>query len=156
MKLILQRVTSASVQVRDSESSSEAIFRTVGAISRGYMVLLGIKKGDTQQESHFLIKKLLELRLFPDDQGRFDRSIVDIQGELLIVSQFTLYGNCKKGRRPSFDEAAPPAEAKRIYDEFITLLKAAYPHVQTGEFGASMSVSLVNDGPVTFVLESGT
>ena len=145
MRIVIQRVKSGAVTVEG---------RVIGAINHGYVVLLGIKKGDTYSDIRALVNKLLSLRLFSDDKGRFDRSIIEVEGGVLVVSQFTLYGDCKKGRRPSFDTAAPSEDAKRLYDQFLIHLKDSYPNVASGIFGASMDVALVNDGPVTFILDS--
>lgn len=145
MKSLLQRVQSASVTVDG---------RVVGQIGPGILVLLGLEKGDTEAEIAYHIKKLLELRIFPDDAGKMNRSITDVQGELLIVSQFTLAASCRKGTRPSFDSAMPPAEARAFYQQYLDQLCAVTSlKVGTGEFGAMMQVSLVNDGPVTFLIE---
>lgn len=145
MKSLIQRVAQASVTVED---------RVVGQIGRGILVLLGLEKGDTGQDIDWHIKKLLEIRIFPDDMGKMNRSVTDIRGELLIVSQFTLAASCRKGTRPSFDSAMPPADAQRFYELYLSRLREATTlKVATGEFGAMMQVSLVNDGPVTFMLE---
>lgn len=145
MKLLIQRVKSASVTVEGE---------VVGAIHKGLLVFLGISKTDNEENCDFHIKKLLSLRLFPDEKGKMNLSVQDIEGEILLVSQFTLYGNCQKGRRPSFDRAASPERAKLIYDAFLIKLKSMHSFVESGQFQASMDVSLVNDGPVTFILES--
>lgn len=145
MKSLLQRVQKASVTVDE---------KIVGQIGPGILVLLGCEKGDTEEDIAFHIKKLLELRIFPDEAGKMNRSVTDIQGELLIVSQFTLAGNCRKGTRPSFDTAMPPAEAQRFYTLYLKRLQESTTlNIQTGEFGAMMMVSLINDGPVTFMIE---
>lgn len=145
MKSLLQRVTEACVTV-DGD--------IVGQIGPGILVFLGIEKDDTEQEIDFQIKKLLELRVFPDEQGRMNRSVTDVRGELLIVSQFTLAASCRKGTRPSFDNAMPPADAQRFYELYLSRLREATDlRVATGTFGAMMQVSLTNDGPVTFLIE---
>ena len=128
--------------------------RTVGKIGPGLVVLLGVGKGDTETEADYLVDKIIHLRIFADDAGRMNRSITEVQGALLVVSQFTLYGDCKKGRRPSFDDAAAPDEARRLYEYFVNRLKSSNIVVETGVFQAEMEVYLVNDGPVTFILES--
>jgi D-tyrosyl-tRNA(Tyr) deacylase len=145
MRLVLQRVTSASVNVQD---------RTVGSIGTGLLVFLGVSKLDTVSEADYLLEKLLGLRIFPDDAGKMNRSVVEASGALLIVSQFTLYGDCRRGRRPSFDEAAPPDQAKTLYDYFVECARRKSVPVETGVFQASMEVHIVNDGPVTFVIDS--
>lgn len=144
MRVILQRVTSSQVMV-DGE--------IVGCIGRGLNLLVGIASTDTEAELLWMARKCLEVRVFPDEDGRFDRSVVDIQGELLVVSQFTLYGDARKGRRPSFDRAAPPTQAQPLYDRFVALLKDSGLTVETGRFGAVMQVAIANDGPVTLWLE---
>ena len=145
MRVILQRVRSSQVSING------IVF---GRISRGLNLLVGIEANDTQSELEWMARKCLDLRLFPkDDQGRFDCSIQDIQGELLVISQFTLYGDCRKGRRPSFDRAAAPGQAEALYNAFVELLRASNLTVETGQFGAMMQVSIENDGPVTIVLE---
>ena len=145
MKGVIQRVTSASVEVAGE---------IVGAIGPGILVLLGVEKGDDQRDSERLAEKIVGLRLFEDESGKMNRSLAEINGELLAVSQFTLAGNCAKGRRPSFDNAAPPEEANRLYLHFVHTVRGLGIPVATGIFQASMKVSLVNDGPVTFILES--
>lgn len=146
MRILLQRVERASVSV-DGE--------TVSAIGHGLCVFLGVGKRDSEDDGAFLADKLLNLRVFPDDAGRFDRSVLDTGGEILVVSQFTLYGDCRKGRRPSLTDAAVPEEADRLYRDFVDrLARAVGPRVSTGTFQAHMKVSLVNDGPVTFLIDS--
>jgi D-tyrosyl-tRNA(Tyr) deacylase len=145
MRLVLQRVTSASVNVQD---------RTVGSIGTGVLVFLGVSKLDTVSEADYLLEKLLGLRIFPDDAGKMNRSVAEAKGALLIVSQFTLYGDCRRGRRPSFDEAATPDQAKTLYDYFVECARRSSVPVETGVFQASMEVHIVNDGPVTFVIDS--
>ncbi|MFN7978931.1 MAG: D-aminoacyl-tRNA deacylase [Vicinamibacterales bacterium] len=150
MRAVLQRVRRAKVEVGE---------RVVGAIGHGLLVLVGVEKGDTDADAVRVADKLRELRIFEDDGGvdgkpRMNRSVVDVGGGVLVVSQFTLAADCRRGRRPSFDSAAPPDEARRLYEVVVTTLRAAGLPVETGEFQADMQVSLVNDGPVTFVLES--
>ncbi len=128
--------------------------RIVGAIGQGILVLLGVEKGDGEQDALRLAEKIVALRIFEDEAGKMNRSLAEVNGELLAVSQFTLAGNCAKGRRPSFDSAAPPAEANRLYDSFVEAVRALRIPVATGVFQAMMQVTLVNDGPVTFILES--
>jgi D-aminoacyl-tRNA deacylase len=144
VKAVIQRVTSASVIVEDT---------IVGQIGHGIMILLGIEKGDAEAEADWLVDKISTLRIFSDDEGKMNRSVVDIGGALLVVSQFTLAGNCTKGRRPSFDTAAPADEGKRLYDYFVESARRVGLPVATGIFQADMQVALINDGPVTFILE---
>lgn len=145
MRVVLQRVKSSQVAIEG---------QIVGAIDRGLNLLVGIAETDTEAELDWMARKCLELRVFPDgDQGRFDLSVQDIQGELLVVSQFTLYGDCRKGRRPSFDQAATPEKAEQLYEQFVQKLRQSGLKVETGKFGAMMQVSIENDGPVTLLLE---
>ena len=144
MKAVIQRVASASVTV-------EGVI--AGQIGQGIMVLLGVEKGDNEAGADWLAKKIAGLRIFSDDEGKMNLSLQDVEGALLVVSQFTLAGNCTKGKRPSFDTAAPPAEGKRLYEYFVDAVRRLGLPVQTGIFQADMHVSLVNDGPVTFILE---
>ena len=126
----------------------------VGKINQGFVVLLGVSNEDTKENADYLVKKLLNLRVFSDNDDKMNLSIKDIEGELLIVSQFTLYANCKKGNRPSFIEAAKPEHAKPLYEYFINECRKENLNVQTGEFGADMQIELINDGPVTILLEN--
>ena len=144
MKALIQRVKQASVKINGEIYSS---------ISFGFLIFLGIEKNDTIDNAQKLADKISKLRIFEDENEKMNKSIIDVKGEILIVSQFTLAGNCKKGTRPSFDNAAPPSEAKKLYEEFINIVKNYNIPVQTGVFQAMMDVSLVNDGPVTFMLE---
>jgi D-tyrosyl-tRNA(Tyr) deacylase len=144
MRSVVQRVRSASVVVGGE---------TVAAIGPGILVLLGVEKGDDESKAEWLAEKIANLRIFSDQEGKMNLSVRDIGGTLLVVSQFTLAGNCTKGKRPSFDTAAPPDEGKRLYDYFVQAAKRAGIPVETGIFQADMQVSLVNDGPVTFILE---
>lgn len=145
MKAVIQRVREAKVAVKG---------RTVGAIGQGILVLLGVEKGDGEKQADWLVEKIAGLRIFEDGAGKMNLAVGDIGGALLIVSQFTLAGNCAKGRRPSFDSAAPPDEANRLYEYFVTKARAVGIPVETGIFQADMQVMLTNDGPVTFILES--
>lgn len=145
MRVLIQRVTRASVTVEGS---------VTGEIGNGLLALIGIAAADTTKEADYLADKMVNLRIFSDDQGRMNLSALDIQGELLLVSQFTLYGECRKGRRPGFDAAAPPAAAKELYEYFVRKVAEKGLRVQTGVFQAHMEVSLLNDGPVTLLLES--
>lgn len=144
MRIVLQRVKHAQVMVNDS---------CVGKIGKGVMLLLGVHQHDTEAAANFLVDKCCGLRIFSDEKDKMNLSLEDIKGEVLIVSQFTLYGDCRKGRRPSFTEAAPPQKGKELYDHFVRQMRQRMAIVQTGIFGAMMDVSLVNDGPVTLVLE---
>ena len=125
----------------------------VGQIGQGIMILLGIEKGDAEIQADWLVDKISGLRIFYDNEGKMNRSVADIGGSLLVISQFTLAGNCSKGRRPSFDTAAPPDEGKRLYEYFVAAAVRTGIPVETGIFQADMQVALVNDGPVTFILE---
>jgi D-aminoacyl-tRNA deacylase len=145
MRLVIQRVTEASVIVNDG---------TAGSIRNGLVALLGIAKSDTTEDADYLVGKLLGLRIFPDEAGKMNRDVRQAGGALLIVSQFTLYGDCRKGRRPSFDLAAPPEQAQRLYDYFVESARRGPVAVETGIFQAMMLVKLVNDGPVTILLDS--
>ena len=145
MKAVIQRVTEARVEVGDE---------TVGAIGSGMLVLLGVEKGDGERDAAWLAEKIVGLRIFEDTAGKMNLALQEIGGEVLAVSQFTLAGNCAKGRRPSFDTAAPPDEANRLYELFVAKVRGLGVPVATGVFQAEMRVHLVNDGPVTFILES--
>ena len=144
MKIVLQRVAQASVRVGGKD---------IANISRGLLVLFGAEKNDDETKVIFLAEKILNLRIFSDERGKMNLSCLDISGEVLVVSQFTLIGDCSKGRRPGFDNAAPPNEAKSLYLNFIHQISKSGLNVNAGEFGADMQVELVNDGPVTFTLE---
>jgi D-tyrosyl-tRNA(Tyr) deacylase len=144
MKAVIQRVTSSSVVVGGE---------TVGAIGRGITVLLGVEKGDNEAAADWLAAKICDLRIFSDQADKMNLSLRDVGGSLLVVSQFTLAGNCAKGKRPSFDSAAPADEGKRLYEYFVAAARNLGVAVQTGTFQADMQVALVNDGPVTFILE---
>jgi D-tyrosyl-tRNA(Tyr) deacylase len=145
MKVVIQRVTRASVHVEG---------KTVGQIEAGLLVLLGVARGDGETDGRYLVEKIRTLRIFSDERGKMNRSLADIGGSVLLVSQFTLLGRTTNGRRPSFDEAASPDEAKRLYEQVVTGLRDQGTHVDTGIFAAHMQVELLNDGPVTFVLDS--
>lgn len=144
MKVLIQRVSSASVTV-DSE--------VIGAIDHGYLVLLGVGPEDDKMTVERLVKKMIALRIFADENGKTNRSLKDVAGSLLIVSQFTLYADCRHGNRPSFTGSAPAALAEELYEYFIECCKKEVPHVEHGSFGADMKVALVNDGPFTIMLE---
>ncbi len=145
MKAVIQRVKSAQVCVDG---------RVSGKIGKGLLVLLGVGKGDGEGDLSFLASKIPDLRIFEDESGKFNLSLREIGGEILVVSQFTLFGDCRRGRRPSFTEAEEPSAAKYLYDQFILRLKERAIPVQTGEFQAKMEVHLINDGPVTLLLDS--
>ena len=145
MRAVVQRVTSASVTI-DGE--------VVGAIGAGLVVLLGVKPGDDERAFDYLAEKIANLRIFPDDDGKMNRSLLEVEGAALVVSQFTLYGDCRKGRRPSYSDSAPPEEAQRLYEELLVRLRATGIPVRAGVFRAMMQVALVNDGPVTLLLDS--
>lgn len=144
MKFLIQRVTRAQVDI-DGE--------TVGKIAKGYMVLIGVGETDTTDVADRLIRKMMNLRIFADENGKTNLSIKDVGGQLLLVSQFTLYANCNKGNRPTFNEAGNPTLANELYEYVIAQCKKEIPVVETGRFGADMQVSLVNDGPFTIMLE---
>lgn len=145
MKVVLQRVKEASVVV-ESE--------VVGRINRGLCLLVGVEKGDVEEDVRFLAKKIVELRIFPDENGKMNLSVGDISRKILAVSQFTLVGSVKKGRRPSFDKAEQPKRAEELFGALVDYLRGHGMHVETGIFAAMMDVYIVNDGPVTFILES--
>ena len=144
MKIVLQRVTKASVRVGEAE---------LGRIGCGYVILLGVGAMDDEAVADKMIDKIKKLRLFADDAGKTNRSIGDINGEILVVSQFTLYADCRKGNRPSFTDAAPPERAEALYEYFLSAARPHFARVECGSFGAAMQVELVNDGPFTVVLE---
>ena len=144
MKIILQRVTRASVVIKGER---------IAAISKGLLVLFGVEKHDDEEKVIFLAEKILNLRVFPDGKGKMNLSCIDICGEILVVSQFTLAGDCSKGRRPGFDNAAPPDVAQLLYQKFVQQISKSRLKIATGKFGVDMQVELVNDGPGTFTLE---
>ena len=144
MRLVVQRVKKASVKVDE---------KIVGRIEKGFLVLIGIKKGDTKEQADYLVKRLCNLRIFTDENDKMNLSLKDVNGKLLIVSQFTLYGDCTQGNRPSFIEAAKPEEAIPLYEYFCNQCQLNNIEVQKGIFGADMKVELLNDGPVTIIIE---
>ena len=144
MRAVVQRVKKASVKVNGRE---------VGAISTGFVVLIAVKKGDTEEHARWMAHKIANLRVFPDEQGKFNYSLLDVGGEALVVSQFTLYGDIRRGFRPSFTDAAPPQEAEPLIERFVEFLREKGVPVQTGVFGAMMLVEIHNDGPVTIILD---
>ncbi|GLC28625.1 D-aminoacyl-tRNA deacylase [Clostridium omnivorum] len=145
MRAVVQRVKSSKVEIDG---------KVVGAIGRGLNVLIGISKNDSVEDIKFLKDKILNLRIFEDEDNKMNKSLLEVDGELLLVSQFTLYGDCRKGRRPNFMEALAGEEAENLYNEFVAQCKDIIPGVQTGVFGADMCVSIENDGPVTLMLDS--
>ncbi len=147
MIAVLQRASEGKVTVED---------RITGEIDSGLVILLGVAQGDTESDADFLADRIAGFRVFNDDQGKMNRSIRDVNGSALVISQFTLAGDWRKGRRPSFTSAAPPEEGERLYEYFCDQLRKLEVPVKTGEFGAMMKVSLINDGPVTFVMDSHT
>ena len=144
MKVVIQRVSKASVNIKSD----------VRQINKGIVVLIGIETSDTDKDVKWISDKILNLRIFPDEQGKFDKSVLDIQGDVLVVSQFTLLGDCRKGRRPDFTKAASSEKAKILYERFIELISESGLNIQTGEFQAYMNVEIHNDGPVTLILDS--
>ena len=147
MRFVIQRVNEASVTVNEE---------VIGSIQKGYMVLIGISETDTQETADKLVRKMIGLRIFEDENGKTNLSLADVRGSLLLISQFTLYANCKKGNRPSFIEAGNPEKAEALYQYIIEECKKKAPIVETGSFGAEMYVSLVNHGPFTILLDSET
>ena len=145
MKFVIQRVTEASVTVED---------KVIGQIHKGFMVLIGVGQNDTKEVADKMVKKLVGLRIFEDENGKTNLSLADVGGELLLISQFTLYANCKKGYRPSFTDSGAPDLAEELYEYIIAQCKESIPVVKKGCFGADMKVSLVNDGPFTVILDS--
>lgn len=147
MRALLQRVTRGSVSVDG---------RVVGAIDKGLVILLGVAKSDNEEHAAYLAEKCVNLRIFEDDSSHFNHSLLKVGGEVLVISQFTLYGDTRKGRRPGFDEAASPPQAQTLYESFVAALKRFPLRVAEGVFGADMQVEIHNDGPVTFMVESKT
>jgi D-tyrosyl-tRNA(Tyr) deacylase len=145
MRAIVQRVTHAKVEVDGA---------VTGEIAAGLLVLIGASHSDTPADAEYLAEKIVHLRIFPDEAGKMNRSLLEAGGALLVVSQFTVYGDSRKGRRPSFDQAAPAEQARALYEHFVSAARRLCPRVETGVFQAHMSVSLVNDGPVTLIVES--
>lgn len=145
MRFLIQRVTSAEVSVEE---------QTIGSIARGYLVLVGISAGDTLEIADRMVQKMLRLRIFADENGKTNLSLDQVQGQLLLVSQFTLYANCRKGNRPSFLDAGDPDEARTLFDHIVEICRQSVPVVRTGSFGADMQVRLCNDGPFTIMLDS--
>lgn len=145
MRFVIQRVTHSSVSVEGE---------VIGKIGKGFMVLIGVAEDDTRETADKLVKKMIGLRIFEDENGKTNLSLADVGGELLLISQFTLYANCKKGNRPSFTDAGSPDKANELYEYIIGKCREIVPVVETGSFGAEMKVSLVNDGPFTIILDS--
>lgn len=145
MRAVVQRVKEASVRVDG---------QVVGCAGQGLLVLLGVGQGDVEMDAGYLADKVVNLRVFPDAAGQMNRSLLDVRGDLLVVSQFTLYGDCRRGRRPGYSDAAPPQEAERLYACFVDRVRASGLRVEQGVFRAMMDVSLVNEGPVTLLLDS--
>lgn len=145
MRIVVQRVSRAQVSIDEM---------VTGAIQRGLLVFVGIRREDTEKDLQWLADKVIHLRIFEDEEGKMNKSLADIEGEMLIISQFTLYGDCRKGRRPGFSNAAPPLHAEPLYQQFIREIKNKGIKVATGTFQADMQVELVNDGPVTLLLDS--
>jgi D-tyrosyl-tRNA(Tyr) deacylase len=145
MRVVLQRIRRAAVVVEG---------KTVAEIGKGCLILVGVRNGDTEKDAEYLAEKCYGLRVFEDEQGKMNLALSEVGGSILAVSQFTLYGDCTRGRRPSFTDAAPPEEGERLYEYFVSRLREMGAQVQTGQFGARMQVELVNDGPVTFILDS--
>lgn len=147
MRVVLQRVSHASVTVEE---------KVIGKIKRGFLLLVGVTHDDTMEDMEYLVRKIVQMRIFEDEEGKLNRSIQDIGGEILSVSQFTLYADTKKGNRPSFSKAAPGDVALKMFEQFNGLLRDTGIPVETGQFGADMKVELLNDGPVTIMLDSKT
>ncbi|NWG12025.1 MAG: D-tyrosyl-tRNA(Tyr) deacylase [Acidobacteria bacterium] len=145
MRVVVQRVRRARIQIDGTE---------IASIGKGILALVGISRYDSRQDLEWMARKIVELRIFDDAEGKLNLSVRDVGGEVLLVSQFTLYGDCRKGRRPSYSEAAPPQEAGRLYEEFLGLVRELMPSAQSGRFQAMMDVELVNAGPVTLILDS--
>ena len=145
MRAVVQRVSRASVTVEQN---------VVGTIGQGLLVLLGVSNKDTETDARYCVEKILNLRIFEDAEGKMNLSLIDLAGELLVVSQFTLYGDTRRGRRPSFIDAAPPVEANRLYEYFVAECRQQISKVETGQFQAMMDVELLNDGPVTILIDS--
>lgn len=147
MKVVLQRVKTASVKIEE---------KVVGSIGRGYLLLVGVGKEDTREIADKYVEKIGKLRIFEDENGKTNLSIDEVKGEVLVVSQFTLYADCRKGNRPGFADAAGPEMAKELYEYFLSVCKKRFVKTEHGEFGADMKVSLINDGPFTIILDDDT
>lgn len=145
MRAVIQRVTSADVKIDG---------RVNGMIDNGFVVLLGVGNGDTVEDMKYIADKIINLRIFSDENGKMNLSLEDVGGSMLVISQFTLYGDCSHGRRPYFGDAMAPDEANRMYEDFVAYVRDKGIHTETGEFGADMQVTLTNDGPVTIILDS--
>ncbi len=145
MRAVVQRVSRAAVHVAGTQ---------IAAIGEGLLALVGISRQDSRPDLEWMARKIIELRIFDDAQGKLNLSLQDVRGQLLVVSQFTLHGDCRKGRRPSYTAAAPPEQAEKLYREFLEIVRLAIPDVQCGQFQAEMQVTLSNDGPVTLILDS--
>jgi D-aminoacyl-tRNA deacylase len=145
MRAVVQRVSQAEVVIGDVQTAR---------IKTGILALVAVSRTDTEKDLRWVAKKIVELRIFEDAEGKMNLSLKDVGGQLLIVSQFTLYGDCRKGRRPSYSEAAPPSEAEKLYQQFVAIAAGLMPDVQTGQFQAMMEVNLINSGPVTLILDS--
>jgi len=145
MRAVVQRVSRAEVSVEGVP---------IGSIGKGLLALVAVSRNDTRAELEWMARKIVELRIFDDGEGKLNLSLKDVGGRLLVVSQFTLYGDCRKGRRPSYSDAAPPEQAEKLYNEFLEIAGALIPDVQCGRFQAVMEVSLTNDGPVTLIVDS--
>jgi D-tyrosyl-tRNA(Tyr) deacylase len=153
MRVVLQRVKKANVKV-DNKTTLQQAQDTVSEIADGFLLLLGITHADTKKDADYLVDKIAKMRIFEDENKKMNKSLEEVGGSVLVVSQFTLYADCKKGNRPSFTNAAKPDEAEKLYEYFIELFKERKIDTKTGEFGAYMNVELVNDGPVTIVLDT--
>ena len=147
MRVVLQRVSHAEVSVAGE---------TIGRIGQGLLALIAISRQDNENDLVWMARKIVELRVFDDDKGNLNLSLRDIRGQLMVISQFTLYGDCKKGRRPSYSQAAPPMEAGTLYNRFVEIVREIVPDVQTGKFQDEMKVRLTNDGPVTLIIDSNS
>ncbi len=146
MRAVIQRVRRARVEVNG---------RVTGEIGPGLLVFLGVEKQDTEKDCEYVANKTAHLRVFPDEEGMMNRSVADVGGDVLVVSQFTLWGDCRKGRRPSFVRAAPPGEARSLYEKVVGLIRGKGLRVETGEFQEMMDVHIINDGPITLLIDSG-
>lgn len=145
MRAVVQRATKGSVEIEG---------KVVGSIGKGLVVLLGVSENDTMEDVNYTAEKVLNLRVFDDEEGKMNYSLLDVKGELLVVSQFTLYGDCRKGRRPNYMAAAKPEKADELYNEFVKMCKVQQVKTETGVFQADMQVNIINDGPVTIIIDS--